>query len=375
MYKRPYKTIIFSLILLLMTYNSCQRYNDEDDFIIKLSDDKKRVIITGYEGTSKDVRIPPRIKELPVRRIGEEAFKDKKLTSVIIPKGVNTIGDRAFYTNYDLTSVTISNSVTVIGYEAFAFNRQLTSVIIPNSVTHIGGRAFLCNGLTHVVIPDSVIEIGEGAFADNNLTSIHIPDSITFIRGGVFANNKLTSITIPENIVSIWDNAFADNKLTEITIPKNVTSIGGGAFLHNDLTRITIGENVELNYAAFAGFAYFYNDAVDKRGGTYIFGNYHWSPEEKTIPILKFTSYMTGKFPDIAFLTDMPDLEEVLLYDNELLIDITPLSELTKLKFLHIERCPNIESLEPLSSLTNLKTLILEHNDNYDYSALVPLRQ
>jgi Leucine-rich repeat (LRR) protein len=129
------------------------------------------------------------------------------------------------------------------------------------------------------------------------------------------------------------------------------------AFANNNLTRITIGENVELDNRAFTGFYYFYNYAVDKRGGTYIFNNYHWSPEDKTVPILIFTSDMaendiTGKFSDIAFLTDMPDLEEVSLRDNNLLTDISPLSGLTKLKNLH-----------------------LRHNNNYDYSALVPLRQ
>ena len=227
----------------------------------------------------------------------------------------------------------------------------------------------MCNELTHVTIPNSVIEIGHGAFADNNLTSINIPDSITSISDTLFATNKLASITIPENIVSIENSAFADNKLTEVTIPKNVTSIGKAAFVNNNLTRITIGENVELDYRAFTGFNYFYNYAVDKRGGTYIFNNYHWSPEDKTVPILIFTSdmaenHITRKFSDIAFLTDMPDLEEVSLRDNNLLTDISPLSGLTKLKTLFIFSCPNIESLEPLSSLTDIKDISPLLNSN-----------
>lgn len=58
--------------------------------------------------------------------------------------------------------------VLSIGNFAF-FENQLTSVVIPNSVTIIGDNAFVYNELTSVVIPNNVISIEEGAFSKNQL--------------------------------------------------------------------------------------------------------------------------------------------------------------------------------------------------------------
>jgi hypothetical protein len=63
-----------------------------------------------------------------------------RLTSVIIPNGVTSIGYRAFLDN-SLTSVNIPNSVTSIGAYAFLDNRRLTSVTIPANVD-VGTEAF-----------------------------------------------------------------------------------------------------------------------------------------------------------------------------------------------------------------------------------------
>jgi len=65
--------------------------------------------------------------------------------------------------------------VTSIGDSAF-YNNQLTSVVIPGSVTSIGDNAFYVNELTSVVIPGSVKTIGAGAFTDNPLNSLEIQD-------------------------------------------------------------------------------------------------------------------------------------------------------------------------------------------------------
>jgi len=57
------------------------------------------VTITGYKGSSKNVVIPEKVGGLPVGAIGERAFRDKQLISVVIPNSVTHIGDRAFSTN------------------------------------------------------------------------------------------------------------------------------------------------------------------------------------------------------------------------------------------------------------------------------------
>ena len=102
------------------------------------------------------------------------------LTSITIPDSVTSIGDSAFSGCSSLKGVYISNlaawcRIDFGGYGAnplyythnFYLNEELiTELIIPNGVTSIGNYAFYsCTLLTSVVIPDSVTSIGEGAFA------------------------------------------------------------------------------------------------------------------------------------------------------------------------------------------------------------------
>ena len=87
----------------------------------------------------------------------------------IIPDGVTSIGDHAFYECSGLTSVTIPAGVTSIANHAFDKCTGLTSIEIPASVTSIGDRAFsACYGLTSVTIyAPPLNNYGKEAFGDN----------------------------------------------------------------------------------------------------------------------------------------------------------------------------------------------------------------
>ena len=180
---------------------------------------------------SDSIAIPATIRGVAVKSIGNDAFKQKSLTSVTLPNSVTSIGNRAFESN-KLTSVTIPNSVTSIGLSAFSYN-QLTSVTLPNSVRSIGTQAFSHNQLTSVTIPNSVTSIGDSVFMNNKLTSLTLPNSVTSIGVSAFAHNQLTSVTLPNAVTSIGTEAFSHNQLTAVTIPNSVTSIGAQAFYIN----------------------------------------------------------------------------------------------------------------------------------------------
>ena len=158
----------------------------------------------------------------------------EEVKDLVIPNGVTSIGDIAFYCCSGLTSVTIPNSVTSIGGSAFYNCYGLTSVTIGNSVESIGTSAFsYCKGLTSVTIPNSVTSIGDYAFSYcKGLTSVTIPNSVTSIGDYAFDHcSGLTSVTIPNSVTSIGEYAFRDcSDLTSVTIPNSVTSIGYEAF-------------------------------------------------------------------------------------------------------------------------------------------------
>ena len=154
--------------------------------------------------------------------------------NTIIPSSVTSIGYEAFGGCSGLTSITIPSSITSIDNNAFYGCSGLISVDIPNGVTFIGYSAFYgCSGLTSVTIPNSVTSIGGSAFLGcSGLTSVTIPNSVTSIEWGIFRDcTSLTSVTIPNSVTSIGSCAFYNcSGLTSVTIPNSVTSIGSSAF-------------------------------------------------------------------------------------------------------------------------------------------------
>ena len=78
-----------------------------------------KAIITGYDGSSTLVTVPPLLDGYPVVGIGERAFEGKPVAAVVLPDGLEAVGWFAFYNCDALLSITIPASVTSIGYAVF----------------------------------------------------------------------------------------------------------------------------------------------------------------------------------------------------------------------------------------------------------------
>lgn len=100
--------------------------------------------------------------------------------NVIIPEGVERIGDYALSTSGGMTSVEIPGTVKDIGKHAFQTCGGLTGVEFPGSVVNIDYGAFQnCDGLTSVTIPGSVTNIGDFAFENCDcLKTAYLPMSL-----------------------------------------------------------------------------------------------------------------------------------------------------------------------------------------------------
>ena len=100
------------------------------------------------------------------------------LVSIIIPEGVQWIGELAFESCYNLRCVSLPDSLRKIGRRAFSDCRKLESITIPDNVTIIESLAFFrCQSLTSIVIPPSVKRIGNRAFLNcKELLHVTIPE-------------------------------------------------------------------------------------------------------------------------------------------------------------------------------------------------------
>jgi hypothetical protein len=104
---------------------------------IEIRDGQKFLVITGYNGNEKSVTIPASINNIPVRKIDASAFRLKGLTGVVLPNGLESIGEQAFQGN-KLSIVNIPPSVKVIADSAFDSNilKDVTNgrtTVIPTS--------------------------------------------------------------------------------------------------------------------------------------------------------------------------------------------------------------------------------------------------
>lgn len=162
--------------------------------------------------------------------IGQQAFDCTPITSVKIPNTVTTLGEYAF-SRTALVTANIPTSIQNLGNGVFSGCNSLSNVSIPNGLKEISPYTFQsCNSLTKVTLPSSLTTIGKFAFRGTGLTSISLPSGLTTIGEYAFKGAPLTSLTIPASVTSIGEYAFSETVLTTVTIPSTVTSIGNYAF-------------------------------------------------------------------------------------------------------------------------------------------------
>ena len=242
-----------------------------------------------YSATIQDINLPESIGS-----IGEAAFTNTNITNVTIPCNVKDIGPGAFsgcknldsihvdennqyyasqdgilYTK-DLSElisvpggksgeVVVPDGITSIPNYAFYYCQQISSVTLPETVQSLGSYAFSeCHALERINIPASVVKIGEYCFyQDHSLKSVEILNpSIEIGNTTFYACSSLEYAVLPEGLTEIPTYMFLGcRSLKEIHIPDSVTRIGYMAFnCCTSLSKIEIPENVvTIMEAAFSG--------------------------------------------------------------------------------------------------------------------------
>ena len=186
-----------------------------------------------------------------ITALGVEAFWNcgSYLTAITLPDGLESIGDKAFYSCSSLTAIDIPSSVTSIGASAFNGCTRLKDVTLPNGLESIGSYAFnSCTSLTAIEIPSSITSIAENTFGGcTSLEDVTLPDGLESIGSYAFRDcTSLTAIEIPSSITSIGTSAFNGcTRLEAVTLPEGLQSIGVAAFRNcSALTSIDIPASV-----------------------------------------------------------------------------------------------------------------------------------
>ncbi len=178
------------------------------------------------------LEIPPIIEGKPVGAIGSDAFRDCVfITSVKLPASVTRIGERAFRDS-GLVSIVLPPTLTYMGGEAFAWTR-LKTLEIPDS-HFIGWNAFEgCYDLVSVTIRSAGGSVGTAAFKD------------------CF---RLSRLVLPDNLGSIGYQAFSGClALQELTIPKMVSYVDSEAFINSGLRKVRMLGGSHIGPYAFSG--------------------------------------------------------------------------------------------------------------------------
>lgn len=159
------------------------------------------------------------------------------LQSVILPEGLTCVPPFMFPQCYNLKSIDIPESVTAVGDGAF-MESGLESVVIPPRCRNIEGNCFSgCLELAAVHLPTGLRTIGYSAFSANHeLKTIEwydseeyedepatiVPGSLTYhltnIEAQAFANTGLTYFYVPGTVEEIGFYCFADSPIARLDV-------------------------------------------------------------------------------------------------------------------------------------------------------------
>lgn len=203
--------------------------------------------------------------------IGQGAFCETNITSVVLPQRLSTLENRAFYSCKNLRYVTFEGPISAIPMWCFMDCSALSYVSMVNGTTEIEQSAFSgCTSLGDFYWHPSLRTICANAFKNCGLVNVNLPEGLQTIENGVFrGNSKMTYISFPSTLKSIGSECFygcealKDVNSLAITPPQvYVPSFPVCA----PLVPITVPVNSVAAYKSAAGwnrFDYKYYSAID----------------------------------------------------------------------------------------------------------------
>lgn len=190
----------------------------------------------------------------PVQSMGDGMFEDcYKLKSVELnAKNIKVLPKDTFFST-GLTSITIPKGFTTLGERSIALCSNLTSVSLPNTLTTIGNKVFQsCSRLVKLDFPSSLKTIGDDCFYENNLKTIILPNGLTSMGKNTFnKNNAMELLVLPPSLTQLGDhNFYYFKKLKRAYFKAHVIlQQSNSNFTFGDLTQTVFVVPEELEYS------------------------------------------------------------------------------------------------------------------------------
>lgn len=187
--------------------------------------------------------------EKGIKSVGNYSFYDNPVETIVLPDGLEYIGEFAFAKSCNLKKIDIPDSVLCICGNAFADCENLKKVNLGNSKTlTLADDAFNgCDSVESFLIGDAnenYCTDGRGVLyskdrtvlikypAGNNGTSYAVDSHTLHINSRAFENSvNLENIILPDGLRSLGDSAFGGcTSLESVSLPESVGTLGGYCF-------------------------------------------------------------------------------------------------------------------------------------------------
>lgn len=292
------------------------------------TDSNGNVIITGYRGSSLNVRVPSQIDGKTVVAFGNGSnavVKNYGIKRIYFPKTVSKISSMALNGAQTLFSAEFEEVTALDSVGRYAFGGTLfeSKSNVENNVCVIGDILIKHWGEGHVQMPEGIKKIAECAFGEN-----------------------VTHIVLPEGCVELCDGMLDDvNELEWIYIPNTVKTIGNKVFENHKSVRIECdATSSTVEYARQNGLkydaVYYWEYELDENNMTAVLTKYTGKQRTVNVPseingykVVGLVSVRNSTIRELYIPSSVKSIGDMFAYH---------LTELEKVEFENVDTIENI---------------------------------